>query len=398
MKKKKTWLQPQHRIITALGRPVVGLLSRIKYGVTIEKFKEQGKRPYLIVMNHQTAYDQFFVAATFNRPVYYIASEDIFSMGWVSRLIRFLVNPIPIKKQTTDLQAVKNCIQVAREGGTICLAPEGNRTYHGKTVYMKPSIGSLAKKLGLPIAIFKIEDGYGVQPRWSDVCRKGSMRTRVSRVIEPEEYRDLTPQQLFDVIEQELWQDEAMVTGNFPHPKNAEFLERVIYTCPKCGLAPFESQGDIIRCTACGLRVRHLSTKELEGVGEAFPHKFVAQWYDAQNALVNTLDLTAMTEEPAFHDTADVSQVHLNKYKTLLTKNSRICLYGDRITVDGREFPFSRVGAVTVLGRNKLNIYDGQEVFQLKGSPRFNALKYVNFFHRYKNITEGDGNGQFLGL
>lgn len=398
MKKKKPWLQLQHRIITALGRPVMGLICRWKYGVTIEKFKNQGSRPYLIVMNHQTAYDQFFVAVTFNRPVYYIASEDIFSMGWVSGLIRFLVNPIPIKKQTTDLQAVKNCIQVAREGGTICLAPEGNRTYHGKTVYMKPSIGSLAKKLGLPIAIFRIEGGYGVHPRWSDVIRKGPMRTRVSRVIEPEEFKDMSAQQLFERIEKELWQDEAQVTGNFLHPKNAEFLERLIYTCPKCGLSPFESSGDIIRCTSCGLQVRHLSTKELEGVGEAFPHRFVADWYDAQNALVGSLDLTAMGAEPVFRDTAALRQVHVNKYKTLLIKEANICLYGDRITVDDREFPFSRVSAVTVLGKNKLNIYDGQEVFQLKGGKRFNALKYVNFFHRYKNITEGDGNGQFLGL
>ena len=137
---------------------------------------------------------------------------------------------------------------------------------------------------------------------------------------------------------------------------------------------------------------------ELEGVGEAFPHRFVADWYDAQNAYVNTLDLTAMTEQPLFRDTADFSQVHVYKNKQRLTKDAQVCLYGDRITVDDRVFPFSQVSAVTVLGKNKVNIYDGQEVFQLKGSKRFNALKYVNFFHRYKNITEGDGNGQFLGL
>ena len=230
------------------------------------------------------------------------------------------------------------------------------------------------------------------------MIRKGSMRTRVSRVIEPEEFKDLTAQQLFEVIEKELWQDEAKVTGDYPHPKNAEFLERLIYTCPKCGLAPFESSGDIVRCTKCGLQVRHLSTKELEGIGEAFPHRFVAQWYEAQNQLVNSLDLQAMCLEPVFRDTAALSLVHVYKNKTLLTKQAAVCLYGDRITVDDREFPFSRVSAVTVLGKNKLNIYDGQEVFQLKGSKRFNALKYVNFFHRYKNITKGDGNGQFLGL
>ena len=117
---------------------------------------------------------------------------SLFSMGWVSGLIRWLVAPIPIRKQTTDISAVMTCIKVAREGGTVCLAPEGHRTFHGKTVYMKPGIASLTKKLGLPLALFRIEGGYGVQPRWSDVVRNGKMHAYISRVVEPEEYKAMT--------------------------------------------------------------------------------------------------------------------------------------------------------------------------------------------------------------
>ena len=42
----------------------------------------------------------------FKGSVYYLASEDIFSNGWVSSLIRYLVAPIPIKKQAADVKAV----------------------------------------------------------------------------------------------------------------------------------------------------------------------------------------------------------------------------------------------------------------------------------------------------
>ena len=398
MEKKKPWVKLRHKVVTALLRYPFGLFVRWKYHIKIEKFKDQGNRPYLIVMNHQTAYDQFFVGLTFNRPVYYVASEDLFSMGWVSDLIRWLVEPIPIRKQTTDLQAVKNCIRVAREGGTICLAPEGNRTFHGKTLYMRPSIGSLAKKLGLPIVIFRIEGGYGIQPRWSDVVRGGHMRSYVSRVLEPEEYKDMTATELFTLIEKELTVDEARVTGEYPHKKNAEFLERALYTCPWCGLTTLESSGEIIRCTKCGRQIRHKATKELEGVGFEFPHRFVADWYEWQSDYVNHLDLTTLTAEPVWEETARVSLVHMCKDKELLQKEAKVRLYGDRIIVGDRVFPFREVSAVVVLGKNKLNIYMGSELYQLKGSKRFNALKYVNFFHRYKNLTTGDQNGQFLGL
>ena len=398
MQKKERWLKFRHQVVVKLLRPTFGLFVRWKYGITIEKFDQQGDRPYLIVMNHQTAFDQFFVGATFNRPVYYVASEDLFSMGWVSDLIRYLVGPIPIKKQTLDLQAVKNCIKVAREGGTICLAPEGNRTFHGKTLYMKPGIASLVKKLGFPLAIFRIEGGYGVQPRWSDVVRKGKMRSLVSRVVEPEEYASMTNDELFQLIKQELWVDEAQATGSFHHKKNAEFLERAMYVCPWCGLSTLESHGDTIHCVKCGRQIRHLPTKELQGVNCEFPHRFVADWYDWQCDYINRTDLLALTEMPVYEETARFSQVFASKHKRLLKKGATVRLYGDRITVDDRVFSFENAGAVVVLGKNKLNIYDGKEIFQLKGSKRFNALKYVNFFHRYKNQTAGEQGGQFLGL
>ena len=398
MSKTTQWTLPRHKLVTALIRPPLGLYCRLKYGIKIEKFREQGERPYLILMNHQTAFDQFFVGIIFRKPVYYVASEDLFSLGWLSDVLRFLVAPIPIKKQTTDLQSVKNCIKVAREGGSICIAPEGNRTYHGRTVYMKPGIASLAKKLGIPVAFLRLEDGYGVQPRWSDVVRRGKMRAYISRVLEPEEYKDLTTQQLMAVIEKELWVDEAKVSGTFHHKNNAEFLERAIYTCPWCGLTTLESHGDLISCTKCGRQVRHLPTKELEGVGFSFPHRFVADWYDWQNRFINELDLTALTEAPLYEETVRLSLVHPNKYKELLNKSASIALYGDRICMDGRFISFDEVSAAAVLGRNKLNIYVGNEIYQFKGSKRFNALKYVNFYHRYRHIKAGDSNDQFLGF
>ena len=398
MKEKNQWVLFRHRVVVSLIRIFFTPYVRWKYHIRIEPFREEGKRPYLVLMNHQTGFDQFFVGMTFRQPVYYVATEDIFSLGWVSDLLRWLVAPIPIKKQTTDIQAVKNCIKVAREGGTICVAPEGNRTFHGRTVYMNPSIASLAKKLALPIAFLRIEGGYGIQPRWSDVVRGGTMGTRISRVMEPEEFADLTKDQLARIIEQELFVDEGRVTGEYPHPKNAEFLERAMYACPRCGLTTFESSGDIIRCTKCGWQIRHLPTKELEGIGEPFPHRFVADWYDWQNAYINRTDLSALTDRPVYEETVQLRKVHVSQYKELLKKEATVRLYGDRITVDDRVFSFETLGAVVVLGKNKLNLYTGNDIFQLKASKRFNALKYVNFFHRYKNMTEGKRNGEFLGL
>ena len=397
-KKKEPWVKPRHTIIRKVVGAVFAPYVKWKYNVKITPFENPDNRQYLIVMNHQTAYDQFFVGITFKCPVYYIASEDLFSMGWVSSLIRYLVAPIPIKKQTSDLKAVKNCVRVVKEGGTIALAPEGNRTYDGKMVYIKPSIIKLLRILKLPLAIFQIKGGYGVQPRWSDVVRKGSMSAGVTRIIEPEEYKNLSDDELYELILKELDGDETVIEDFYYHKKNAEYLERVLYVCPHCGLSTFESHNDILECKTCGRKFRYLPSKEFEGVDCDAPFKNVSDWYNYQCDFVNKLDYTEYLEKPMYQDTARLSEVILYKSKKVLNKQAEITLYGDRMVIEQMIIPFEEAGTITVLGKNKLNIYIEDKVYQLKGDNSFNALKYVNMFYHYKNVSKGDTNEQFLGL
>ncbi len=401
-KKSKKWIKFRHRIVRNLLFSVIYPFSRIKYGIKIERFKEQGKRQYLILFNHQTAFDQFFVGMAFRGPVYYVASEDLFSKGWLSSLIRYLVAPIPIKKQTTDVRAVIDCMRVAKEGGTIALAPEGNRTFSGRTGYMNPAIAPLARKLGMPIALYRLEGGYGVQPRWSNVIRKGKMRGYVSRVIEPEEYKALTDAELMELIKSGLYVDEGKCDAAFYHKRSAEYMERAFYVCPECGLSEFFSEGDVMSCKKCGKRIRYLPTKELVGVGFDFPFRFTTEWYDYQCEFINQLDTGEYTQEPMYTDTASLSEVIVYKSKKDIFNSATVQLYGDRVTASDKSgsivFPFCEVSAVTVLGRNKVNIYHNKRIYQIKGSPRMNALKYVNTYYRYKNLEKGEINGKFLGL
>ncbi len=400
---KKPWMRFRHRVVRNAAYAVLYPYSRMKYGIRVEKFKEQGDRAYLILFNHTTAFDQFFVGMAFRGPIYYLASEDLFSNGFVSSLIRWLVAPIPIKKQAADLKAVKTCIRVAREGATIALAPEGNRTYSGKTEYMSDSIVTLARKIHLPIVLYRIEGGYGVHPRWSDEVRKGSMRSYVSRVLEPEVYDAMSDAELMQAIEQELYVNECEMDAAFLSSKRAEYLERAMYVCPFCGLTRFESHGNEITCGTCGKTVTYGEDMRLKGVDFDFPFAYTTEWYDHQKAFVNALDVMQYTDKPLFCDTASLSEVIVYKKKALLRASATLSLYGDRLVIDeGKSdalvLPFESIAAISVLGKNKLNVYVEKTIYQIKSDKRFNALKYVNMYYRWKNIHRGDTDGKFLGL
>ena len=399
--KRNKWIRPRHKF----GKILVSLYAvpkmKRKYGVKVTPFKDQ-KRQYLVLFNHQTAYDQFFVSWAFRKQhLYYVATEDLFSLGFVSKIIKYVVAPIPIKKQTTDSRAVMTCAKVVKEGGSIAMAPEGNRTFSGKTEYIKESLVKLIRLLKLPIAIFIIEGGYGVHPRWSDVVRKGKLTAGVKQVIEYEEYSRLTDDELYQLIKTALYVNECKLDYEYKSKKTAEYLERAIYVCPHCGLTTYYSQNDWIICSRCGKKVQYLPTKELRGVGHDFPFTFVNDWYEYQNDFIRKADLSVYKDKPAYVDTVKFSKVFLYKNKRVLSTSAEISLYFDKITmfdgVRGMTFNFDSVDAVTVLGKNKVNIYCKDSVYQIKGDFRFNALRYVHFYHKYKNLV-GGGNNEFLGL
>ena len=236
-KKKETWMKPRHSLITKIAYCVLYPYTVWKYGIKVEKFKEQGDRPYLILYNHQTGFDQFFVGMTFKGPVYYLATEDIFSLGFLSSLLRFAVAPIPIKKQTTDIAAVKTCYKVAKEGGTIAIAPEGNRTYSGKTEYMNPAIATMAKKMKLPIVLYRIEGGYFVSPNWSEgAVRRGYLYGAPVNIYTAEQLEQMSVAEINEIINRDLHEDayerQRLAPKKYKGKDLALGMENLLFLCP----------------------------------------------------------------------------------------------------------------------------------------------------------------------
>ena len=387
--------------------------AKLLYGVKLNKRKKKDARQLLIVSNHQTVFDDFFVGLSFSGPVYYVASEDMFSIGILSKLLSWAVGPIPFKKSTNDVGAVMNCMRIAHEGGSICIFPEGNRTYHGRTVAMKDSIAVLAKKMKLPLAIFKIDGGYGIKPRWSDKRRKGKMTAGVTRIIEPEELAKMTEEEIYRLISKELYVDEHKKTEEYPSRHLAEYLERAIYVCPDCGLSAFISKGRRISCQKCGKITEYLPNKTLKGINYDCRMKNEGEWYDYQENYIRRLSRDAYLTEPAYVENVSILRVIPYKKKLMLDKEAVIRLYSDRYEFsvgagatadfaenscfDGIALPFSKVQAAAAVGRNKLNIYTSEGIYQIKADKHFNPLKYVNFYYHYIGNGE-NSDAEFLGL
>ena len=139
----------------------------------------------------------------------------------------------------------------------------------------------------------------------------------------------------------------------------------------------------------------------MECINGEWPFRFTTEWYDYQSKFINSLDVLQYTDEPLYTDVVTFFEVKLYDRKYPLANDATVRLYGDKIVVDAKEqtftFPFETVSTVSVLGKNKVNVYFDGKLYQLKGDKRFNGVKYVQLCYRAKHILKGE-NDEFLGL
>ena len=76
-----------------------------------------------------------------------IETWDSKFMGWLFDLW----DAIPIRRGEVDLDAIRACLEVLKQGDILAVAPEGTRSYDGHLLRGQPGIAMIALRAGAPI-------------------------------------------------------------------------------------------------------------------------------------------------------------------------------------------------------------------------------------------------------
>ncbi len=254
-KKKYKYVRKRHHLIVKVARAIVAPFIRRKLGYQLQAFDLSALGPSLIISNHVTPFDPIFVTDTFNEQVYYIASEIIFSNGFISRLLEFSFAPIPKTKSQTDVTAIKQMISIAREGGHVGVFVEGNSSFNGAMYPFADSIGKLVLMLKLPLVIFNFKGGYLTKPRWSIYQKKGQFTGFVREVIPYESYRTMSAEAITELIREKINIDayQDSLDADYVGKNRAEGLQRLLFSCPVCHhVNSVSTKGHDFMCKDCG--------------------------------------------------------------------------------------------------------------------------------------------------
>ncbi|HEY8395310.1 MAG TPA: lysophospholipid acyltransferase family protein [Bacilli bacterium] len=390
------WTKFRHKVAFAILRPILKIYLRIKYGYKTRRYRLE-KGPYLLLFNHTTNLDPLMMALSFKGPIYFVTNNDLFNIPFVSRLLKYLANPIPKAKALRDISTVKTCIKVAREGGKIGIAPEGNRTYSGRLAHIDKSIVKLIKLLKIPVVLYNIKGGFGVNPRFSRKLRKGKMFGEINRILSVREIQEYSEEEIYEMVVKGLTVDEVGLNFTYRGEALAENLESVFYVCPVCNdIREMESKGNHFGCKECGLSVEYTENLRFRTEDERFKFETVADYYSYQEEFIRNADVMKIT----FTDYPIVLKEIVNNLREEILQGSISFNHKElRVWNDKSEIiiKYEDILSFAIVYQNTLIINLEKQTYQVSAGPSFNALKYVHLFYQIRNYKEGVKNG-FLGI
>src|SRR4030042_1206229 len=114
--------------------------------------------PVVFVCNHQSFLDPMLCGIFIQRPLHYLARDNLFR-GLFGKLL-LSVNTIPVRRDEADIPAMRTVIERLQLGHSLCLFPEGTRTRDGKITAFKPGFGLLCRRGNAAVVPVLIEGAF----------------------------------------------------------------------------------------------------------------------------------------------------------------------------------------------------------------------------------------------
>lgn len=189
----------------------------------------------ILVSNHINLFDPIWIYDVVKRPVYFVATEELFRGKLLGSIVRAF-GAFPKRKATQDFKAVRNIVGVLKMGGMIGLFAEGIRTWDGTNSPIIPTIARLIKRLNVPVYACRFEGGYLSFPRWADKWRRMPVKVYFSELYKKDNMPD-SEEQIVEGISREIKIRDYEADIEVPKrrvPGLAAGLPKIIYRCPVC--------------------------------------------------------------------------------------------------------------------------------------------------------------------
>ena len=155
--------KPGRSLIYSAGKVIAGVLFRtflpVKYH---NKERLAAEPPYILIANHNSMMDPVIMGVAVKKhQIRFIGKKEL----WKHKLVAWIfdsMHMIPVDRHNSDMEAMRACMRVTREGGILGIFPEGTRHHKGLMEEMESGIGLIALRSRVPLVPVYIAGKVGL--------------------------------------------------------------------------------------------------------------------------------------------------------------------------------------------------------------------------------------------
>ncbi len=138
---------------------------------------------FILASNHTSILDPMILGAASSRELNFMAKEELFKIPFFGILLRN-VGAFPLKREQSDVSAIKEAIRRLKNGNGLVVFPEGTRNKNKNNFQVQSGIGMLSSKAKCPILPAFISGADRAMPAGAKVIKPARIKVRFGRPLE----------------------------------------------------------------------------------------------------------------------------------------------------------------------------------------------------------------------
>ena len=111
----------------------------------------QGDAPFILIGNHLSLLDPVIAALAVPRyQVHFLAKKELAKVAPFRWFLR-KIHTIFVDRHNSDMEAMRACMKVTRNGGVLGIFPEGTRHHQGLMEELESGVALMALRSGVPL-------------------------------------------------------------------------------------------------------------------------------------------------------------------------------------------------------------------------------------------------------
>jgi 1-acyl-sn-glycerol-3-phosphate acyltransferase len=139
---------------------------------------------FVVVSNHGSNFDPPLLSAAVQRPVAYMAKEELFEVPILKQAIK-LYGAYPVKRGAADRNAIKAALAYLEQGWGVGLFLTGTRTPDGRIVDPMPGAALIAAKAQVPLLPVCLWGTHSIERKGKKLPQATPITIRIGELILP---------------------------------------------------------------------------------------------------------------------------------------------------------------------------------------------------------------------